>query len=175
MNLLRGRTVVLREVHAREAAALRDIHATPEVAAWWGRPNRDFPFEDDPRSTRLTILRNDSVVGLVEFNEEPEPDDRYASIDIFVDPRRHREGIAGDAIATVVRHLVEDRGHHRVTIDPATDNHGAIACYEGAGFRRVGVMRSAWRDTESGLWRDALLMELVIEPDDAGDGASGRR
>jgi aminoglycoside 6'-N-acetyltransferase len=164
MSPLRGRTVVLREVEARDAGVLRDIHATPEVSMWWGQPDRRFPFDDDPGSTRLAILSDDVVVGLVEFAEETEPDHRYASVDVFVDPRRHRQGIGADAVATVVRHLVDDRGHHRVTMDPAVDNLAAVACYESLGFRPVGVMESAWRDAASGRWRDGLLMELVFEP-----------
>jgi aminoglycoside 6'-N-acetyltransferase len=72
--------------------------------------------------------------------------------------------LATDAIVTLLRHLIEDRGHHRVTIDPATDNAAAIACYEKAAFRCVGVMRSAERDPASGRWRDALLMEYVVPP-----------
>jgi L-amino acid N-acyltransferase YncA len=56
---------------------------------------------------------------------------------------------------------------HRVTIDPATSNAAAIRCYEKAGFRRVGVMRSAEHDAASGRWHDALLMEYVVPPGDA--------
>jgi aminoglycoside 6'-N-acetyltransferase len=54
-----------------------------------------------------------------------------------------------------------ERGHHRVTIDPAVDNAAAIRSYEKSGFPRVGVMRSAWRDGWAGEWRDTLFMELV--------------
>lgn len=48
-----------------------------------------------------------------------------------------------------------------MTIDAAADNTPAIRCYEKAGFRRVGVMRAAWRDGWTGIWRDTLFMELV--------------
>jgi len=65
-------------------------------------------------------------------------------------------------LARVANHLVVERGHHRVTIDPAADNHPAIRAYEKAGFRPVGVMRAAWRDFATGEWRDTLFMELVV-------------
>ena len=42
---------------------------------------------------------------------------------------------------TLGRHLIEDRGHHRLVIDPAVDNAAAIRCYAKVGFRTVGVMR----------------------------------
>jgi aminoglycoside 6'-N-acetyltransferase len=60
-----------------------------------------------------------------------------------------------------VHHLIEARGHHRITIDPAVDNVGAIRCYEKVGFRRVGVMRRYARDVDGAGWHDGLLMELL--------------
>ena len=62
-----------------------------------------------------------------------------------------------------MRHLVEDLGHHRVTIDPACANVAAIRAYEKAGFRRVGVMRCSERDVGGRGWHDALLMEYIAE------------
>ena len=145
----------------RDAAELTAILSRPEVGAWWGAVPDGFPFEDEPDSTRFTILVDGRVAGLIQYGEEPEPDYRHATVDIFLDPELHSRGLGTDAILTLVRHLVDERGHHRVTIDPATDNAAAIRCYEKAGFRPVGVMRSAWRDP-SGTWRDVLLMELVV-------------
>jgi aminoglycoside 6'-N-acetyltransferase len=82
---------------------------------------------------------------------------------LFVEPRLHGQGFGSDAVATLARHLLDEQGHHRITIDPAADNAAAIRSYEKAGFRPVGVMRSAWRNPE-GRWRDVLLMELVRPP-----------
>jgi aminoglycoside 6'-N-acetyltransferase len=161
---LLGNRVVLRPLSAADPPALRAIHSAPAVAAWWGPPEDDFPFGDDPDATRFAIVCDGEIAGLIQYGEELEPAYRYAWIDIFVDPRRQRQGVASDAIATFVRHLMEERGHHRITIDPAADNEAAIRCYEKVGFRRVGVMEAAWRDFASGRWRDALLMELVVRP-----------
>jgi aminoglycoside 6'-N-acetyltransferase len=156
---LRGERVVLRPLEPGDAPTLREIHLAPEVARWWGRMEDGFPF-DEPQSTRFTVLVESDVAGMVQYGEEKEPDYRHAWIDLFLDPPIHGRGFGTDAVATLARHLFEERGHHRITIDPAAHNHGAIRSYEKAGFERVGVMRSAWRDPE-GLWRDALLMELV--------------
>jgi aminoglycoside 6'-N-acetyltransferase len=60
-----------------------------------------------------------------------------------------------------VRLLIDERGHHRITIDPAVANAPAIRAYEKAGFRRVGVMRRYERDTGGEGWHDGLLMELL--------------
>ncbi len=160
---LRDGRVVLRPLRFDDAAALRAIHLTPEVSRWWGAMEDAFPF-DEPASTRLTIHVDGAIAGLVQFGEELEPMYRSAWIDVFVDPARHGEGIGTDAVRAVLRHLVEERGHHRVTIDPTVENVAAVRAYEKAGFRRVGVMRRAERAPD-GQWRDALLMEHVVGVD----------
>jgi aminoglycoside 6'-N-acetyltransferase len=66
-----------------------------------------------------------------------------------------------------VRYLIDERGHHRLTIDPAADNAEAIRAYEKVGFRPVGVLREYWR-APGGAWRDGLLMDLLaseLDPD----------
>lgn len=154
--------VVLAPLAHGDEAELRRIIATPEVRRWWDVAPDDFPW-DDPESTRLTIRVDGAVAGLVQFSEETEPKYRHASIDLFLDPPSHGRGIGTDVVRRVVRHLVEDRGHHRITIDPAVDNAAAIRCYENAGFRPVGVMRAYERDVGGQGWHDGLLMELVSE------------
>jgi aminoglycoside 6'-N-acetyltransferase len=159
--MIRGELVTLRPIAEPDAAILRAIAATPEVVRWWARPENDFPFGDDPDATRFAILEDDRVVGLVQYGEEPEPDYRHAWIDVFVDPREHGRGLGTDAVRTLAQHLIRDRGHHRVTIDPAAANTVAVRSYEKAGFSPVGVMRKAWRGPD-GAWQDVLLMELVV-------------
>ena len=46
---------------------------------------------------------------------------------------------------TLARYLIDNRGHHRLTIDPATDTAAAIRAYEKVGFRTVGIIREYWR------------------------------
>lgn len=157
-----------------DAPRLREIHACAGVAAWWGQPEPDFPIADDPSATRLTLFANGELAGLLQFSEETDPNYRHARIDIFIAPALQNRGFGTDALALLLEYLLRERGHHRVTIDPAATNHAAIRCYEKAGFRRVGVMRSAERDG-SGAWRDVLLMEYVTAPTPpAGRGADAR-
>jgi aminoglycoside 6'-N-acetyltransferase len=160
---LPGDQVLLRPIERADAPTLKAILATPEVAAWWGREDEGFPFDDEPEAVRFSILVDGEVAGLIQFVEETTPDYRHAGIDLYLAPAHQNRGFGTDAVATLARHLFEERGHHRLTIDPAAHNAAAIRCYEKAGFRRVGVMRSAWRDPD-GHWRDALFMELVRLP-----------
>jgi aminoglycoside 6'-N-acetyltransferase len=157
---LHGERVLIRSIAAADVDRLRAIHATPEVARWWNEPTAEFPADADETETRLTIELDGDVVGMIQFGEEPEPDYRHAWIDLFLGPEHLGRGLGVDAVCTLARHLIDERGHHRITIDPATDNTRAIRCYEKAGFGRVGVMRRAWRNP-AGEWRDLLLMELI--------------
>jgi aminoglycoside 6'-N-acetyltransferase len=128
---------------------------------WWGEPDRGFPWSDEPEATRLTIEVDGAVAGIVQFHEEPEPRYRHATVDLFLDPELHGRGIGTEVLRRVVRQLIDERGHHRVTIDPAVANAAAIRAYEKAGFRRVGVMRRYERDLGGEGWHDGLLMELL--------------
>jgi aminoglycoside 6'-N-acetyltransferase len=154
----------LRPMAPDDAAALRRIRATPEVSRWWDEPEDDFPLHDDDESTRLTILVDGAIAGLIQFWEETDAKYRHASIDLFLDPAHHGKGLGSEAVRRVVGHLTQERGHHRVVIDPAVDNHAAIRAYAKAGFQPVGVMRAYERDADGQGWHDGLLMELVVTP-----------
>jgi RimJ/RimL family protein N-acetyltransferase len=154
--------MILRPLTHGDEAELRRIHATPEVVRWWDDPDENFPW-DEPESTRLTIEADGVVAGLIQYSEELEPKYRHASIDLFLDPALHGRGLGTEAIGRVVRHLIEDRGHHRITIDPAAANAAAIRTYEKVGFRPVGIMRKSERDVGGGGWHDSLLMELLAD------------
>lgn len=167
MNLsfeLHGKQVALVPVTAEHVSDLRRILHTPEVRLHWGDEAASAPWPfDDPSAVRFAVLLDGTVRGMVQYGEEEEPRYRHASIDIFLDPAVHGRGIGRDAVGTLARHLVEDRGHHRLVIDPAADNEPAIRCYAAVGFRPVGVLRRYERDAEGGEWHDGLLMDLIAE------------
>ena len=154
-------SLILRPLAEDDGAELRRILATPEVARWWDVPDEAFPW-DEPESTRLTIVVDGAVAGLIQFSEELEPKYRHAGIDLFLDPALHGRGLGTEAVRRVVRHLIDERGHHRITIDPAAANAVAIRTYEKVGFKPVGIMRRYERDVGGDGWHDGLLMELVV-------------
>lgn len=153
----------LRPLAKGDEGELRRIHEAPEVARWWGEPEEGFPWTDEPESIRMVIEVDGGVAGLAQFCEESEPRYRHASIDLFLNPVLHGRGFGEEVVRRVTAQLVEERGHHRITIDPAADNVAAIRAYEKAGFKSVGVMRRYERDVEGEGWHDGLLMEFVVE------------
>jgi aminoglycoside 6'-N-acetyltransferase len=156
---LRGERVLLRPLEERDYGRLGEIGAEPEVSRWWPGVAEELAAGGDG-SVRLAVEAAGEVVGMIQFHEESEPDFRHAGIDVFLSTESHGQGLGADAVRTLARHLFDERGHHRLTIDPAAANERAIRCYERVGFRRVGIMRSYWRDP-SGEWQDGLLLELL--------------
>jgi len=163
--MLVGARVILRPGQPGDIDALVAIFSTPEVSPWWhgygrARIEREVIVADDEDETVYVIDVDGQVAGIIQSYEEQEPDYRSASIDIAVAPSWHGTGVALDAIRTLARHLIEDNGHHRLTIDPAAANVRAIAAYAKLGFRPVGVLRQHERAAD-GTWRNGLLMDLL--------------
>jgi aminoglycoside 6'-N-acetyltransferase len=160
---LHGTATTLRPVTDEDAPILSRILAEPEVARWWPRYDEErvrSELIDSPESAVFAIEHDGEVVGAIMYVEEPSPDYRHASIDVFLHPDWHGKGLGTDAVRTLARHLVHDRGHHRLAIDPAAANDKAIRTYQRVGFQPVGVLRAYERNSD-GEWHDCLLMDLL--------------
>ena len=158
--ILHGPRVTLRAPTPEDAARLGPIRDEPQVVSRWGRlePGELQGFLADHGT--LVIEVDGEVIGAIQFAEEPDPMYRHAGIDIYLTSARHNQGLGTEAVGVLARHLIEERGHHRLTIDPAADNVAAIRAYEKVGFRPVGVMRGYERGPD-GEWHDGLLMDLL--------------
>jgi aminoglycoside 6'-N-acetyltransferase len=165
---LRTERLLLRPLQDDDLDHLERIVSSPGGAEWWGivgdreKLRSDLRCDDEDDSAAFTIELAGDVAGWLGVWEENEPGYRYAGLDIMLAPAIRGRGIGPEALRTVIRWLIEKRGHHRVTIDPARANQPAIRAYESVGFRPVGVMRQYERDPAGG-WRDGLLMDLLAE------------
>ena len=166
MPILGGALVRLEPATTDHVTALAAIRRSPQVHDFWrggddlvAAVNEDL---QEPGSTPYVIECDGRVVGWIQWSAEDDPDYRYASIDIYLDPAVHGRGLGTDAVRTMARHLIDDHGHHRLEIDPAADNAAAIHCYSKVGFRPVGLRRSSERGND-GSWHDGLLMDLLAD------------
>lgn len=171
---LRGALVTLRPVADADVPELVRIRSTPEVYQWWrggaeGQSMAEAVAEElaHPDDHPLVVEYEGRVAGAIQWSAESEPDYRHAGIDIFLDPAAHGRGLGTDAVRTLARHLIEEHGHHRLTIDPAAANDAAIRCYRKVGFRPIGIAREYERGPD-GTWHDALLMDLLADELTAG-------
>ncbi len=162
---LRGERVTLRPLETADVPRLAEIAAEPEVARWWLGLNQDDLLDKagpDEDALVFTVELDGEVIGLAQAGEDLDPDYRHANVDLFLTTAWHGRGLGADTVRTLARWLFEGRGHHRITIDPATANERAIRSYERVGFKRVGVMRRYERGA-NGDWHDGLLLDLLPE------------
>jgi aminoglycoside 6'-N-acetyltransferase len=169
---LDGRLVHLRPAAREDEAAFAAILSDPSVHARWqaADPSADAAelarHEDDVAV--WAIEADGKVVGLIQAGEETDPRYRHGGIDIVLTEPAQGHGYGTDAVRTVARWLIGERGHHRLTIDPAADNERAIRAYSRVGFRPVGIMREYEGDLD-GSWHDGLLMDLLASELDSGE------
>jgi aminoglycoside 6'-N-acetyltransferase len=163
---LDGARVHLRPATADDAPAFEAILREPGIHAIWQAADPAADAADladrDEDVAVWAIEADGEIVGLIQAAEETDPRYRHGSIDIVLVERAQDRGLGTDAVRTVARWLVEARGHHRLTIDPAAHNARAIAAYSKVGFRPVGLMRHYEGDLD-GSWHDGLLMDLLAD------------
>jgi aminoglycoside 6'-N-acetyltransferase len=161
--VLRGARVLLRPGRDEDVDRLAHILNEPEVHRRWGTFGVEEIREQFVEADDVFVIEMDGdVIGGIQYEEESDPMYRHAGIDIFLTTRRWGQGLGTEAMRVLARYLFEERGHHRLSIDPAADNEAAIRAYERVGFRRVGVMRRYERGPD-GTWHDGLLMDMLRE------------
>ena len=166
---LAGRRIRIRDLAPEDLDVLAEILAHPSVSHWWPDYDRDrvqremfSPDADDDDEVWLAIELDGRTVGLIGYYEEDEFEYRHAGMDLTLHPDFHDQGLGSDAVRTLARWLIEERGHHRLIIDPDVNNARAVRCYEKVGFKPVGVMRQ-YQSLRDGSKRDGLLMDMLAE------------
>ncbi len=157
--------LTLRPVRTSDLEEVLRILQDPTVARWWGtyelaRVREEY--EDAEDTVAFLIHFGGASVGLIQYAEEEDPMYRHAGIDIAIMAKAQGQGLGPKAIRLLARYLIDELGHHRLTIDPAAENRNAIRAYESVGFRPVGVMRR-YEKGPDGTWHDGLLMDLLAE------------
>ncbi|MEA2436273.1 MAG: aminoglycoside 6-N-acetyltransferase [Thermoleophilaceae bacterium] len=156
LPVLRTERLTLRPMEDDDLERLLEMVAASE---WWGDADADDLRCD---GMAFTIEVDGELAGWLGVSEEKDPDYRHAGLDITLEPAYQDRGLGPEALIAVRNWLIEERGHHRLIIDPAAHNHRAISAYEKVGFRPVGIMRNYERGRD-GTWHDGLLMDLLAE------------
>jgi aminoglycoside 6'-N-acetyltransferase len=160
---LQGKRVSLRPLEEADLERFWEMIQEPEVFPWWGNDTREDLHEylTDQENVIWAIEQGSEMIGVIQYYEEKEEDYRHAGMDILIDTSHQGQGLGSEALAVVARYLFEDKGHHRLIIDPAVANERAMASYKKVGFKPVGIMRKAEKDPRTKEWRDALLMDML--------------
>jgi aminoglycoside 6'-N-acetyltransferase len=157
LPVLTGERLTLRPATDDDVDAIMAILGEPAVARWWGE--NDAASVREELADTYAIVVDGAVAGWLQVHEEPEP--QYPSVwfDIALATRLQGRGYGPEALRLAIRHQIA-RGHHRFSIDPASENEHAIRAYAAVGFKPVGVLREYER-APGGRLRDGLLMDLL--------------
>lgn len=127
-----------------------------DVAAALGGPGAgwyDWPTEivrDVAWRELLIAEEHGRPIGFVQLADAAEEESHYWgdiepgtwALDIWIgSPDDRGRGLGTEAMKVALERVVDQHGAERVVIDPAVDNHRAIAFYERIGFERIGIRR----------------------------------
>lgn len=161
---LRGPRVTLRPPHGAEADEMAEAVAADPVAGprWSTDPATMRRWLAEEEINLLLIEFGGATVGIIDFEEVLEPEYHAAGMDIALLQTCTGKGIGTEALQVLGAWLIDVRGHHRLTIDPAADNEWAIRAYTKIGYRPIGIARCYERGPD-GVWHDNLLMDMLAE------------
>ena len=154
-DILRTERLLLRPLCESDLEPLLEMVGDSE---WWGETDAD-DLRNDGHAFAIEV--GGELAGWLGYDEENDPDYRFASLDITLTVPFQDRGLGPEALRAVIDWLI-GKGHHRFTIDPAAHNQRAIGAYEKVGFRPVGRLRRYERGRD-GSWHDGLLMDLLAE------------
>lgn len=162
MPVLEGERLTLRPLGDEDVEALVPAIHADGIREWWGDTSDADRLREGLRNdgAAFAICAGGQVAGWLGFEEETEPDYRHVALDIMLTPDYQDRGLGPEALRLAIGWFVDERGHHRFTIDPAAENERAIQAYRRVGFKPVGTLRKYERAPD-GHWRDGLLMDLL--------------
>jgi ribosomal-protein-alanine N-acetyltransferase len=110
-----------------------------------------------PSGICLAALDGDELVGYCVCSRY---DTVWHLMNVAVDPARRREGTAAALLTRLFDEA--DKPGEQYTLEVRPSNAGAIALYEGFGFKRAGLRKGYYHDNKE----DALIMWRTAEAAD---------
>jgi aminoglycoside 6'-N-acetyltransferase len=146
-----GERTLLRPAEERDVDMLVAWHADDDVARYWDweRFTREAMLERLARETVTPYIVEAAgePIGYLQVHE--------SGLDMFLIPTARGRGLGSDAARAMARHLLDERGGPRVTVDPYQRNEGALRAWRKAGF--IEVSTHAADDEHRAPW---VLMEF---------------
>ena len=165
--LLRTERFVLRELTRADAPALYPSFSDDEVMRWWSRG----PFASEAELAEWLVPDGGWEEGrswaVADSAEGPaiarlvamDRGDGMTELGYLVVRERQGEGIAREALAALITHLVGIERRRRIYADTDPDNAASNRLLESLGFTLEGRLREQWT-THIGR-RDSLIWGLL--------------
>jgi len=174
---LRTGRFVLRELGRADAAALFPSFSDPALMRWWSRA----PFASEAelaawlvpdsgweagRSWAVTESEGGKAIASLSATDRG---DGITEVGYLVSSDWQRKGVAREALAALIDHLVGTEGRRRIYADVDPDNAASNRLLESLGFTLEGRLREQWT-THIGR-RDSLIWGLLAQEWQAGHPA----
>ena len=161
----------LRQFRVEDVDAMHECFANPEAMRFWNRPVHTRRIETE-RAVRSYIdctpsyyrfwavadAGTDRCLGLVSYHDGHIRSKRVA-IGYIIDPARHRQGIATEAVSAMLDFCFDELGLHRVEAFIIPDNTASRALVEKLGFRSEGLLCDNLRVGD--VWYSEVLYALL--------------
>ena len=161
-------TVTIRPATDADVEFVAELYAEADVrpflaaAGAYGHADVAARLEQDPDSGGLLVIEHDGERAGSLAWELTNRRSRIAHVSgIAVHPRFRGRHVADDAARLLQRHLIRERGLHRLELEIYGFNERAQRHAERAGWIREGVKRKAY--ARDGGWVDSVLYALVEE------------
>jgi RimJ/RimL family protein N-acetyltransferase len=161
-------TVSIRAANAADVDFLTELYADEDVrpflaaAGSYDRAGVAEKVARDPAAGGVMVVELDGERAGAMVWEVANRRSRIVHVGgVAVHPRFRGRRLADDAARLLQRHLIRERGFHRIELEIYGFNERAQRHAERAGFVREGVKRKAYRHGDG--WADGVLYALVEE------------
>jgi aminoglycoside 6'-N-acetyltransferase len=135
-----GSLTAVRPATGEDVDRLVAWHADPDVARYWDEETYTREEMEDrlARADVEAFIVEEAGVPLGYIGAWIDDGGRSGGIDMFLVPQARGRGLGPDAARALARHLRNERGWDRVTVDPYVWNDAAARAWQRAGFEPVG-------------------------------------
>jgi len=138
--------------------------AKERIAKWSENQKDDVGFAIETLDDPPVLVGNIGLWGA-------RPKDRCATLGIALGREHIGRGYGSDATRIIVDYGFREMGLHRIQLEVAPFNPGAIRAYEKAGFTEEGRHRESV--LHDGRWYDEVLMSIIDHEYEARRSSGG--
>ena len=104
-------------------------------------------------------LENNALLGRIALHSVDYGIQRSAGLSYWIDQDHTGQGLAREAIATLVSFAFEEACLHRVWLNIVTHNKASLAVARRLGFKKEGELRQSL--FVNGKWHDSILLTML--------------
>lgn len=169
---LEGERIVLRHARGADLEALYALFSNAQVTRYWShgpwqarhqaetylREMHAGAASGQLLQWAIALRGEDRLIGTTTLCSFARAHAR-CEVGFALHPQQWGQGLAREAVRTVLRHAIDSLGLQRIEADADPDNAGSLRLLESLGFQREGCARERYR--MGGGTQDSVLLGLL--------------